>query len=227
MLATSEALDSRRAQCARDRGARQCSHTRAGRLNSGSLSRSELTVVFWFGTGSGPRSRLYGGRGLPGAHPGRSLLGHHGPGVWARPSRFLHQPPGASGLDNLIQTHTTPAERGCTLVALAYILDGVHLRPQPPLLEQACTHTRARAHTHAHTPCGRIRKDSCLRMSVHCTARMTDSEHLSRPPATTSYPSTYYPLGVERLFTRQLQPPKVCGPQALPRAAARPEQVAR
>eukprot|EP00964_Phaeocystis_antarctica_P005227 scaffold2862_cov56-Phaeocystis_antarctica.AAC.1 len=60
-------------------------------------------------------------------------------------------------------------------------------------------------------------------MPVHCTARMTDSERLSRPPATTSYPSTYHPLGVERLFTRQLQPPKVCGRQALPRAAARPE----
>ena len=60
-------------------------------------------------------------------------------------------------------------------------------------------------------------------MSVHCTARMTGSERLSRPPATTSYPSTYYSLGVERLFARQLQPPKVCGPQALLHAAARPE----
>ena len=45
-------------------------------------------------------------------------------------------------------------------------------------------------------------------MSMHCTARMTDSERLSRPPATTSYPATYYPLGGERLFTRQLQPQK-------------------
>ena len=52
---------------------------------------------------------------------------------------------------------------------------------------------------------------------------MADSERLSRPPATTSYSSTYYPLGVERLFSRQLQPPKVSGPQALPRTAARPE----
>ena len=52
---------------------------------------------------------------------------------------------------------------------------------------------------------------------------MTGSERLSRPPATTSYPSTYYSLGVERLFARQLQPPKVCGPQALLHAAARPE----
>ena len=43
---------------------------------------------------------------------------------------------------------------------------------------------------------------------MHCTARMTDSERLSRPPATTSYPATYYPLGGERLFTRQLQPQK-------------------
>ena len=191
---------------------------RAGRLNSGSLSRSEPTVVFWFGTGS-RRHRLRTKistvrRTRPAwSASGRGLLGHHGPGVRARPGRFLHQPQDASGLDNLIQTHTTPAERGCTLVALAYILDGVHLRPQAPLLEQACTHTRARAHTHAHTPCGRIRKDSCLRMSVH----RTDSERLSRPPATTSYPSTYHPLGVERRFTRQLQPPKVCGPQALPR----------
>ena len=122
---------------------------RAGCLNSGSLSRSEPTVVFWFGTGS-RRRRLWTKISTVRAYPGRGLLGYHGPGVRARPSRFLHQPQDASGLDNLIQTHTTPAERGCTLVALAYILDGVHLRPQAPLLEQACTHTRARAHAHAH-----------------------------------------------------------------------------
>ena len=60
----------------------------------------------------------------------RGLLGHHGLGVRARPSRFLHQLQDASGLDKLIQRHTAPTERGCTLVALACIIDGVHLRPQ-------------------------------------------------------------------------------------------------
>jgi len=67
-------------------------------------------------------------------------------------------------------------------------------------------HTRARR-THTHTPCVRIRKDPCLSMSVHRTARMTVSLAPSPQPTT-------LPLCVERSFARQLQPPKVCGPQA-------------
>eukprot|EP00964_Phaeocystis_antarctica_P005228 scaffold2862_cov56-Phaeocystis_antarctica.AAC.2 len=53
-------------------------------------------------------------------------------------------------LHNLIPTQTTPAERGCTLVALAYTLDGVHLRPQASSRAGMHTHARARTHTHAH-----------------------------------------------------------------------------
>eukprot|EP00964_Phaeocystis_antarctica_P127056 scaffold90721_cov54-Phaeocystis_antarctica.AAC.1 len=83
-----EALDSRRAQCARDRGARQFS---ASQAQDQDLDCAEDAACL---------ERI------------RGLLGHHGPGVRARPSRFLHQPQDASGLDNLIQTQTTPAERG-------------------------------------------------------------------------------------------------------------------
>ena len=83
-------------------------------------------------------------------------------------------------------------------------------------------HTRARARTRTHTLCGRIRKDPANHVcALHCTH---DRQRASL--AATGYnllPLTYYSLGVERLFARQLQPPKVCGPQALLHAAARPE----
>eukprot|EP00964_Phaeocystis_antarctica_P108425 scaffold73025_cov29-Phaeocystis_antarctica.AAC.1 len=158
----------------------------AGRLNSCSVSRSEPTVVFWFGTGS-RRHRLRTKistvrRTRPAwSASGRGLLGHHGPGVRARPSRFLHQPQDASGLDNLIQTQTTPAERGCTLVALAYILDGVHLRPQAS--SRTGMHTHARAHTRTHT----VRADQERFLPKHVCAPHCTHDRQRASLAATSY----------------------------------------
>ena len=89
-------------------------------------------------------------------------------------------------------------------------------------LEQACTHTRARAHTRTHT----VRADQERSLPKHVCALHCTHDRQRASLAATGYnllPLTYYSLGVERLFARQLQPPKVCGPQALLHAAARPE----
>ena len=152
------------------------------------------------------------------------LLGRRSPVIGARPSRTLHRPQDASGLDNLIQAHTTPAERGCTLVALAYILIpdwGVPQTAGFPSSRHAHTRTRARTHTHI-----RLYRAGGSRPMHVCALHASQTASVSL--AATSY--NLLPLNLLTLrcrvalhFARQLQLPKVCGPQALPRAAARPE----
>ena len=95
---------------AREIGARDSAcHTRtarAGRLNSGSLSRSELTVVLWLGTGCSDAVAQSSG---------------------LAPVVSFIKPKTPLRLHNLIPTHTTPEEGGCKQAALAYFVMDVTL----------------------------------------------------------------------------------------------------